>query len=123
MPSAIAFGIEACSWLSIFASPRPGAKALVDQVHPSGWRTTGAASRGTCAGFRCFEQLAVVLALFNQGCSNSTWRARSTASCARLRSSTCWISETMRGYDGNGSSMWPRTKSVRLPTDFIDTVW
>ena len=22
-----------------------------------------------------------------------------------------------------GSSMWVRTKSVRLPTDFIDTVW
>lgn len=24
---------------------------------------------------------------------------------------------------GNTSSMWWRAKSVRLPTDFIDTVW
>ena len=29
----------------------------------------------------------------------------------------------MRGPTSKGSSMWWRTKSVRLPTDFIDTVW
>ena len=27
------------------------------------------------------------------------------------------------GLASGGSSMWSRTKSVRLPTDFIDTVW
>ena len=34
-----------------------------------------------------------------------------------------WLSAWMRGATSKGSSMWLRTKSVRLPTDFIDTVW
>ena len=29
----------------------------------------------------------------------------------------------MRGSTSKGSSMCPRTKPVRSPTDFIDTVW
>ena len=57
------------------------------------------------------------------GVSSSTCRlAFSTASCARFRSSKWPISAVMRGATSKGSSMWLRTKSVRFPTDFIETV-
>lgn len=55
--------------------------------------------------------------------SSTCCLAFSTASCARFRSSKWAIRPVMRGATSNGSSMWWRTKSVRLPTDFIDTVW
>jgi hypothetical protein len=49
--------------------------------------------------------------------------ALSTASWARFKVVEVADQRLMRGSTSKGSSMWLRTKSVRLPTDFIDTVW
>ncbi len=50
-------------------------------------------------------------------------RALRTASCALVRFSKWSINVLTEPAASNGSSICVRTKSLRLPTDFIDTVW
>ncbi len=55
--------------------------------------------------------------------ASSCSRARRTASCALVKSSKWAMMSRTRSVASLGSSMWSRTKSLRLPTDFIETVW
>ncbi len=103
------------------------ARRLSSSSPLAGARTTGAAPRGTRAA-SCHLRASDACARRNRRTSGVSKLellacALSTASCARSRSSKCAIEAAMRSSTSKGSSMWLRTKSVRLPTDFIETVW
>ena len=86
--------------------------------------STAAPPAGRSAAWISAPTLSYRVTVGEQRRSSASWAcARRTASCALVRSSKCATRRRSRMAASKGSSMWLRTKSLRLPTDFIDTVW